>query len=306
MHGLVDDAWAGPPNFLGLQAELSDPDRARFVVVPVPYDGAASYGVGARFGPQAILDASREIELFDDELAHEPCNVGIHTRAPVEPHAGGPGAMAERVEAEMTAPLEDGRFPIMLGGDHSLTIGALRAALQHHPELTLVQIDAHTDLRDAYQSTPYSHACVARRAVEMGAKLVQIGIRSLSQIEADWLRDHPEDATTVYARELWHGLDAANRAIDAIERPVYLTFDVDALDPSIMPATGTPEPGGLTWPQTLALLRRLCSACDVIGADVVELAPISDMTAPDVLTAKLVYKLIGYPMTVSGPRGGAP
>lgn len=297
MHGLVDDAWAAPPNFLGLPAEPSDPGRARFVVVPVPYDGAASYGVGARFGPQAILDASREIELFDDELAEEPCHVGIQTRPPLEPHAGGPEAMSERVEAEMSSLFHDGRFPIMLGGDHSITVGAVRAAKERYRELTLVQIDAHADLRDEYQSTPYSHACVAWRSVEMGTNLVQIGVRSLSKDEADWLDEHPEYATTVYARELWQDLDRAEDVIDGIEGPVYLTFDVDALDPGIMPATGTPEPGGLTWPQTLALLRRLCRQCEVIGADVVELAPIPGMSAPNVLTAKLVYKLIGYQTT---------
>ena len=296
MHGLVDDAWAAPSNFLGLPAELSDPEGARFVVVPVPYDGAASYGVGARFGPQAILDASREIELFDDELSHQPCSVGIHTRPSVEPHSGGPEAMAERVEAEMSSLFAAGQFPVLLGGDHSITIGAVRAAVERYPELTLVQIDAHADLRDHYQSTPYSHACIARRAADMGAKLVQIGIRSLSQEEADWLGRHPE-AITVYARDLWENLDQADQAIDAIDGPVYLTFDVDALDPSIMPATGTPEPGGLTWPQTLALLRRLCRQGEVIGADIVELAPIPGISAPNVLTAKLAYKLIGYVMT---------
>ena len=284
-------------NFLGLPSSLSDWDTAQVAILPVPYDATASYGAGARFGPRSILDASHEIELFDDELANEPCRVGVHTRPFLEPHAGGPELMSKRVEAEVNSVLEIGRFPITLGGDHSLTVGAVRAALHNHPELTLVQIDAHADLRDDYQSTPYSHACVARRAVEMGAKLVQIGIRSLSREEADWLGDHPEDATTVYARELWHSLSAANRAIDAIEGPVYLTLDVDALDPSIMPATGTPEPGGLTWPQALSLLRRLGSRGDVVGADVVELAPIPGMTAPNVLAAKLVYKLIGYRTT---------
>lgn len=293
MHGLVDDAWAAPPNFLGLPSEQSDFERARVAIVPVPYDGAASYGVGARFGPQAIIDASHEVELFDDEFSSEPCQVGVHTRPFLEPHAGAPEAMSERVEAELNALFDVGKFPIMLGGDHSLTIGAVRAALQRHPELTLVQIDAHADLRDEYQSTLFSHACVARRFVEMGAKLVQIGIRSLSREEADWLDDHPK-AKTVYARQLWEGLSAAEQAIDAIDGPVYLTFDVDALDPGIMPATGTPEPGGLTWPQALSLLRRLCSRCEVVGADVVELAPIPGMTAPNVLTAKLAYKMIGY------------
>lgn len=281
-------------NFLGLSASLSDWDTAQVAILPVPYDATASYGAGARFGPQAIIEASHEVELFDDELSNEPCNVGVHTRPPLEPHAGGPEAMSERVEAELNALFDAGKFPIMLGGDHSLSIGAVRAALQHHPELTVVQIDAHADLRDEYQSTPYSHACIARRSVEMGAELVQIGIRSLSRDEADWLGEHP-DVRPVYARQLWEDLSAAQEAIDEIDSPVYLTFDVDALDPSIMPATGTPEPGGLTWPQTLSLLRRICSQCHVIGADVVELAPIPNMSAPNVLTAKLAYKLIGYP-----------
>ena len=293
MHGLVDDAWAAPPNFLGLPNELSDFERAQVAIVPVPFDGAASYGVGARFAPQAIIDASHEIELFDEELSNEPCNVGIHTRSPLEPHAGGPKAMAERVEAELLSLFDAEKFPMMLGGDHSLTIGAVRAALQRHADLTLVQIDAHADLRDAYQSTSYSHACIARRTADMGAKLVQIGIRSLSRGEADWLAANP-DAQTVYARQIWADLSVADQVIDDIDSPVYVTFDVDALDPSIMPATGTPEPGGLSWPQTLSLLRRLFRRCRIIGADVVELAPIPGMTAPNVLAAKLAYKLIGY------------
>ena len=293
MHGLVDDAWAAPSNFLGLPSSLSDWDTAQVAILPVPYDATASYGSGARFGPRAVIDASHEIELFDDEFSNEPCRVGVHTRPFLEPHAGGPELMSKRVEAEVNTALEVGKFPITLGGDHSLTIGAVRAAFQQHPELTLVQIDAHADLRDDYQSTPYSHACIARRAADTGAKLVQIGVRSLSKHEADWLDNHPE-VRTVYARDLWENLGQADQAIDAIDGPVYLTFDVDALDPSIMPATGTPEPGGLSWPQTMALLRRLFRRCHVVGADVVELAPIPGMTAPDVLTARLVYKMIGY------------
>ena len=280
-------------NFLGLPSSLSDWDTAGVAILPVPYDATASYGAGARFGPRAIIDASHEIELFDEELSNEPCHVGVHTRPALDPHAGGPEAMAERVEAEMSALFDAGKFPVMLGGDHSLTTGAVRAALQHYPELTLVQLDAHADLRDDYQSTPYSHACVARRAADMGAKLVQIGIRSLSKEEADWLDNHPE-VRTVYAREIWEDLAAAEQAIDDIEGPVYLTFDVDALDPSVMPATGTPEPGGLTWLQTLALLRPSFRRCHVVGADAMELAPIPGLTAPNVLTARLVYKLIGY------------
>jgi len=260
-------------------------------LVPVPYDLTASYQPGARRGPQAILEASLHLELYDEELDSEPYQAGIHTLPQLEPVASGPEEMIRRVEQAVAEIGGAGKLPITLGGDHSITLGAVRALSAQYGQLSVLQLDAHADLRDEYQGTRWSHACVGRRISEI-ARLIQIGLRSLSREEAAFLE--ALKITAIYAHELTHDLRAAERAIAALSDPVYITLDVDVFDPALMPAVGTPEPGGLSWQVTLAILRRAFEAHRVVGCDVVELAPIPGLIAPDFLAAKLVYKLIGY------------
>jgi len=277
--------------FGGLPPEFSNYERARFVLVPLPYDLTSSYRPGARNGPEAILSASRYLELYDEELESEPYRAGIHTLPFFEPVATGPEAQSARVEQIIGSLLEAGKFPILLGGDHSLTIGAIAAIAQKHPHFTALQFDAHADLRDEYEGTRFSHACVGRRIAER-AKLVQMGIRSLSLEEAEYLKK--ASVTVGYAAELERDPLLIGRLLRELRDPIYLTIDVDVFDPSIMPATGTPEPGGLDWYTVLSILRSVCEAHQVVGADVVELAPLPGQVAPDFLAAKLIYKLVGY------------
>ena len=197
----------------------------------------------------------------------------------------------KRIEHTTKQILKPRKFPIVLGGDHSITLGVVRALASEYGKLSVLQLDAHADLRDSYQGTKYSHACAGRRISEI-ARLFQVGIRSLSLEEAQFMKG--SKVTTVYAREVLRDSKSSQKVLDALRDPVYITLDVDVFDPSIMPATGTPEPGGLDWLEILALLRHAFENHRVVGCDVVELAPIPGMVAPDFLTAKLVYKLIGY------------
>jgi agmatinase len=288
---LISEGLAAPRVFAGLPLEHSSWEHAHVALLPIPYDLTTSYQAGTRRGPQAILEASLHVELYDEELKSEPYQLGVHTLPPLEPLASGPEAMSKRIEHVLQKVLDAKKFPIVLGGDHSITPGVVRALVEKYGELSVLQLDAHADLRDSYQGTRYSHACVGRRVSEI-ARLFQIGIRSLSSEEAECMSS--SNVTTVFARELHRNAKASDRVLNALSDPVYITLDVDVLDPSIMPATGTPEPGGLGWHTVLLLLRQVFEKHRVVGCDVVELAPIPGMTAPDFLVAKLVYKLIGY------------
>lgn len=288
---LILEGLAVPRTFAAVPLEYSSWERSRVVLLPVPYDFTTSYQAGARAGPQAILEASVNLELYDEELEKESYRVGIHTLPPLEPLASGPEEMSARVEQVTRRILQAGKFPILLGGDHSITLGAVRAMANERGRFDVLQLDAHADLRDSFQGARYSHACVGRRISEI-ANLVQVGVRSLSLEEAEFLR--VSNVKMVHAREWLSDPKTAEQALDALEDPVYLTLDVDVFDPAIMPATGTPEPGGPSWQAVLMLLRRAFERHRVIGCDVVELAPIPGLIAPDILAAKLVYKLIGY------------
>lgn len=279
--------------FLGIEGELATLAGARVVLLPVPHDAATTFKAGARHGPQAILVASHHIEEHDEELGREPLACGIHVAAPVTPPEGGPAALMEAVEQRVSALLRQHKTVITLGGDHTVAVGAGRAQAAHHPGLTFLQIDAHADMRDRYEGSPYNHACVARRLSEVG-DVVQVGIRSISTEGAAFLGR--EGRAPLLARDIAAQADDAwmEEVVRQLRSPVYVTFDVDGLDPSIMPATGTPEPGGLGWWQTLRLLRRVAAAHEVVGADVCELLPTPGLHACDVLAARLVYKMIGY------------
>lgn len=279
-----------PENFGGLEPELAALERARAVILPAPYDFSTTYQSGTRWGPRAILAASRNMELWDDEIGAVH-RAGIHTLDELEPTALGPEAMAARVEQAMGWIFDQRRLPVLLGGEHSLTAGCVAAAAARHPRLSVLQLDAHADMRDRYLDSPYSHACVMRRVRER-VPATSVGIRSLSEEEDAHLRRHPAPIWSVRRfRELAGSWDPI---LATLTDEVFITFDVDALDPSIMPATGTPEPGGLEWYETLDFLRAVSRRSRIVGFDVVELAPIPGQVAADFLVARLVYRLIGF------------
>jgi agmatinase len=269
----------------------------RFTVLPVPYDLTATYGAGARRGPAAILEASANMELYDEETETEPVAAGILTLAPLEVRADGPEMMVRRVEAAVGEILEGGSMPVVLGGEHSITTGTVRALFARCPGLSVLHLDAHADLRGEYQGTPFSHASVARRISEH-CPLVQAGIRSLSAEEAEFMRGSGgAGITTIFADRMTGpaGLEEAiDRMTAALTDDVFITIDLDVLDPSVMPSTGTPEPGGLGWREVLEILREVTGLKRIRGFDVVELAPIPGLHAPDFLAARLVYKIMAY------------
>jgi len=278
-------------NFGGIEAEYSTFEKAVFAVVPVPYDLTTTYQGGSRRGPGAILDASRHMELYDEELERESFLTGIHTLPPLEIEAGGPEAMTAAVHRIIAGLLRAGKIPVLLGGEHSISVGAVRAMKDQYPDISVLHLDAHADMRDAYQGTPYSHACAGRRMAEL-CPLVQAGIRSMSAEEAEFLK---AGSVRTYSADFISGSEAWKETFRAeLTGNVYISLDLDVLDPSVMPSTGTPEPGGLQWNDLLGLLRDVTDRCRVRGFDVVELAPIPGMVAPDFLAAKLVYKMMGY------------
>ena len=267
-------------------------DESRFVVVPAPFDATASYGAGARFGPERILEASEQLELFDEELLTEPWKAGIFTEEPLDLPVV-PEKVQDVIRGAVGKVLSLEKTPILLGGDHSVTIGAVQAVHNRFGSIDIIYLDAHADLRDEYQGTGLSHACVTRRIWKFG-KVIQAGIRSLSREEWQFLEG--EGRRPVFAREIVDDLDEAIERILAMlsGRPVYVTIDLDCLDPSVMPATGTPEPGGLEWHQLTRILRAVAGNAEIVGFDVVELAPVPGLHHPDFTAARLVYKMIGY------------
>jgi len=266
-------------------------ERARAVIVPVPYEATTSYLTGTRLGPSAILAASGQVELWDDETGTEPWDAGLHTLAEVAlPEGDSAGALARIREVAATLGAS-GAFPVFLGGEHSITPAIVEALAPQVPGLSVLQIDAHADLREEYQGSPYSHACAMRRVLDV-APCTQVAIRSLSREEAEALPHL--DTRIFYDRDMRRDPGWMDRVIGRLSDRVYLTIDCDGLDPAIMPAVGTPEPGGLGWYETLALMKKLFAAREVVACDVVELCPQPGMIGSSFLCAKLVYKLLAY------------
>jgi agmatinase len=290
--------WAPAGNFLGLPEEHCGYDAAGVVILPVPYEATVSYMGGTRFGPRGLLHASRFVELYDEELDAEPYAIGVHTLPELMLTGAGPDKAMRELRRAFDALLGSGKFVIMLGGEHSVSGPPILAHADRlgRRKLSVLQLDAHADLRTEYEGTPYSHACVMHTVHER-AKLVQVGIRSLTAEERALQRKRR--MTVVFGHELDQP-DWEDRVISALGPDVYLTIDVDYFDPSIMPATGTPEPGGGAWQPTIRLLDRVFRERNVVGADVVELAPLPGVVAPDFLAAKLVYKLIGFHARAAG------
>lgn len=304
-ESLRDLSWELPHTFLGLDEAGSDFDAARSAILPVPYESTTSYGGGTSAGPGAILEASRYIELYDQELDDEPWTSGIATLPQLQLTGAGAGAaMAELRESYDRVLAEAGdRFVLMLGGEHSVSGPPIQAWLDRLEVggvpgasgrgLSVLQIDAHTDLRPEYEGTPHSHASVMHRVHDRVESLVAVGIRALTSEEAALVRAR-DNLHVFYADDIHDSEGWIDEVVERLGPDVYITFDVDGLDPALVPSTGTPEPGGLQWYPVLKLLRRVFAERTVHAADIVELAPIPGLHAPDFLVAKLAYKMIAY------------
>jgi len=277
-----------------VRADAGDPASARAVVIPFGLEASVSYGGGTASGPAAILAASHQLELYDDELECEPyLRYGV--AAVREPVISRPvEAALTQLQSLVEAVLDAGKFPLVLGGEHSLTVAPVRALAARHKDLAVLQLDAHADLRDGYQGERFSHAAAMRRVLDSpNVSLVSAGIRAISREEVEFYQANRDRITIHWAKDQarWN-LDAMLAPLKG--RPVYLTFDIDALDASVMPATGTPTPGGLSYGAALEIVRRACGAGNVVGADLVELAPIEGLHACDYTAAAIAYKMLSY------------
>ncbi len=288
-----------PRNYGGLDSQHSSLETSRVVLLPVPYDRTASYMKGTAKGPEAIVDASRFMELYDDEIDAEPYTIGIHTALPVSGNDDPPEVMTRKVQEATARYLEQGKMPVVIGGEHSVAVGAIKAYHARHPKLSVIQFDAHGDLRATYEGSEFSHACAMHHFAGRLPTL-QVGIRSLSVEERDLIR--ARGLMVVPARDFVARPRAALEAVDRLTDEIYLTIDVDYFDPAIMPATGTPEPGGPGWYETLAFIREVCRRKRLVGFDVNELRPLRDDVAPDFLAAKLIYKILAYRFFAEGHR----
>jgi agmatinase len=286
-------------NFLGLAPEHSDLARAAVLVLPIPFEVSVSYGGGTVNGPDAIITASQQVELYDREFDAEPAlEYGVHTLPPLALSDDSEAAI-DAIAQATTAAAATGKLVVGLGGEHTASIGFGRGLLEAlDGPITLVQIDAHADLRDEYEGSPYSHACIARRLLDdpRFEQVLQLGIRSVSSEEVTFARQNPDRVRIWYAEEVHAGDWQQEVAARLAGKRVYLTIDVDGLDPAIVPATGTPEPDGLTWTETLDIVRLVCQSAQIVGVDCVELAPYPGQHAADFAVAKLVYKTISYAM----------
>lgn len=282
---------AEPLVFGGALPTRSSFDDATVVILPVPVDRTTSYVGGTRNGPHEILQASSHMELWDEEMRADVHSIGLFTLPEMELPFGEMEAVIDEIERVAYEVIGRDKFLVTLGGEHSITPPLVSAAARKYPGMSLLQIDAHADMRDSYMGTVHNHACAMRRSLRY-ARLTQVGIRSLSTEEAEIL---PKLNTTVfYDVSMRNDPDWIDKVVETLAADVYISIDVDGMDPAIMPATGTPEPGGLSWIEITSLLRAVAERRRIVSADVVELAPIPGMVAPSFLCAKLIYKLLTY------------
>lgn len=283
----IDFPKLEPFNFLGLEDQTLE--KAKVVVLPVPYNSTTYWKSGTKDGPKAIIEASRHIELYDHEFKKDISKIGIYTLAELEVSKNSPKETIDRVTSVVGQILKRKKFPLILGGEHSIALGGITAVAQNFKNLSVLQLDAHTDSRFEFEGTKYHHGCTMRRVVEdLGLSVTHVGIRSSSEEEVKFLKKSKKNHVFL-APDL-----PTEKIIKTLKPNIYLTFDLDALDTSIMPATGTPEPGGLKWYETLKFLKTVAKKRNIISADIVELDPIPGIHAPDFLAVKLAYKLIGY------------
>ena len=275
-------------NFGYLPEEYSNPNDAKIVIIPVTYDGTSTWRKGADKGPTAIIEASSNMELYDIETDSEVYKKGIFTEEIIAGEI--PTAeMIETVTETVKYHLERSKFTVVIGGEHSVSIGSIKAHRRQYANLTVLQLDAHADLREEYNGSKYNHACIMARVKEL-CPIVQVGIRSMDYSEKDSI----DLSKTFFARDIHNNVDWIKKVISGLSGNVYITIDLDVFDPSIMPSTSTPEPGGLLWYDVLALLKAVSERKNIVGFDVVELCPDSRNKAPDFLAAKLIYKLLSY------------
>jgi len=266
-------------------------EKARVVILPVPLDRTTSYVPGTRSGPHEILVASSHMELWEEETQTDVHGVGIFTLPEMELPFGSMDEIVREIRRVTDELIRHDKFPFVLGGEHSITPPVVAALAAKYPGLSVLQLDAHADLRESYMGTPHNHACAMRRVLEH-ARCTQVAIRSLSKEEAQAVPTLP--TTIFYDYNMREDPDWIDRVVDSLTETVYVTIDVDGFDPGVMPATGTPEPGGLSWYEALALLRRVIERRRVVGCDIVELAPMPGNVAPTFMCAKLIYKILSY------------
>lgn len=289
-----------PKQFLGLDSRFADYEKAKIAILPFPYDGGLSYGVGTAKAPDSVIEASHYLELYDEVLRTEPYRAGIVTVSP--PYIPTDQAeMFETVYKETQALIKKKKFVVLLGGDHSISSGFLRALCEEYGTLSAIQIDAHADLRDSYRGSKLSHACAMARIRELTPHTLQIGIRSMSIEEA--VRIEREDLSVCTMYDFRHGKFDMDAAIENLPDPVFITVDVDAFDWSVMMSTGTPEPGGFTWDEAIDLLKNIFARKRVVGFDVVELSYSETDKNSAFAVAKLIYKMLGFKLAADESRG---
>jgi agmatinase len=282
---------AVPDTFCGLSGEFSLYSKAKSVIISVPYEGTVSYGKGTSKGPKAIIDASKKLELYDEELKWTPAEIGIATLPEMKTKQK-PEEVVLQVKDAVLKVLNDRKFPIVFGGEHSISTGFALALKEKYTEFSVLQFDAHADLREEYYGSNHSHACVMKRIHDINPHTVQVGIRSLSEEEAELIE--LKKKKIFWAKDI-HDIDSwMRKAVKLLKKDVFITFDIDVFDPSIIPATGTPEPGGLGWYTVVKFLRMVFAERNVIGFDLLELAPTEDSKSSDFTAAKLAYKMISY------------
>ncbi len=277
------------PSYGDLPAGYDLVGSSRYLLLPVPYDATSTWLKGAAQGPEALLEASTHMELYDIETRTEVYRQGIHTALPPDVRHAPPEEMVRRVQEETGKWLDQGKTVVTVGGEHSVAIGAFYAHAERSPGLSVLQLDAHADMRETYEGSRYNHACVAARMSEK-APLTQVGIRSMDRSEEKKM----DPKRTFFACELDQHPDWMEKVVETLGPDVYITLDLDVLDPAVMPSTGTPEPGGLDWYILLQLLKKVFSHRNVVGFDLCELAPLPEHKAPDFLAAKLLYKMLTY------------
>ena len=276
------------PLFAGIEGEHNEFEHANILLQSIPYDGTSTWGKGADHGFDAFLDAAENMEIYDIETDSEVYKKGVHIIDPILEKSS-PEAVFKKVYENTTQLLKTDKFLTFFGGEHSISIGIIKAFYEAHPDITILQLDAHTDLRPKYHDSAYNHACAVYDASQ-NTNLIQVGIRSMDAGELKYLnRDKCYFAEDIFGQEDW-----MEDSIGKMTDKVYITLDLDVFDPSIMPATGTPEPGGMNWNTMIQYLRKVFQQKNVLGFDIVELAPIENLSAPQFLAAKLYYKMLSY------------
>src|SRR3989338_890129 len=281
-----------PHNFGGLEKKYTDYKNAKIVILPVPYDGTSTYGKGADKGPDAMIASSGYVELYDIETNSEVYKVGIHTAPSLNiTNKTDPQEVNNKIQETARKFIKDGKFIVMLGGEHSISTGLARALFEKYPKMSVLHFDAHGDTREEYHDSKYNHACVMARIREFVPSLVQVGIRA---IDIEEVENRKKNQHIFFGHEIADPNNTAwmQKAIDQLTDNVFISIDLDVFDPAIMPSTGTPEPGGMWWYQYMTFMNKVIQQKNIVGFDVVELAPVEGSSAPDFLAAKMIYQML--------------